>query len=37
MTVTNKKTGQDITKYVIQYLSGEIIKNQFEKKTKLKN
>jgi len=36
MIVTNKKTGKDITKYVIQYLEKKIDKKQFEKITGLK-
>jgi len=33
MKVTNKITGENVTKYVIQYLEGKITKDQFEKLT----
>ena len=33
MKVTNKITGEDVTKYVLQYLEGKITKVQFEKLT----
>ena len=33
MKVTNKITGEDVTKYVLQYLEGKITKEQFEKLT----
>ena len=33
MKVTNKITGEDVTKYVLQYLEGKITKDQFEKFT----
>ena len=33
MKVTNKITGEDVTKYVLQYLEGKITKDQFEKLT----
>jgi|TARA_Y100000310_G_scaffold333960_1_gene412614 hypothetical protein len=36
MKVTNKITGEDITKYVIQLFEKKITQKQFEKLTKLK-
>ena len=33
MKVTNKITGEDVTKYVLKYLEGKITKDQFEKLT----
>ena len=33
MKITNKITGEDVTKYVLQYLEGKITKDQFEKLT----
>jgi hypothetical protein len=37
MKVTNKITGEDVTKYVLQYLEGKITKDQFEKLTGVTN
>lgn len=31
MKVTNKKTGQDVTKYVIQFLENKITLEQYKK------
>ena len=36
MQMVNKKTGKDVTKYVLQLLQGEISKEEFEKITGLK-
>jgi hypothetical protein len=36
MKVINKKTGIDVTSYVLQLLEGKITKQEFEKLTKLK-
>ena len=33
MKVINKITGEDVTKYVLQYLEGKITKDQFKKLT----
>ena len=33
MKVTNKITGENVTKYVLQYLENKITKEQFEKLT----
>ena len=33
MKIVNKKTGVDVTKYIIQYLENKITKEQFEKLT----
>ena len=37
MKIVNKKTGVDVTKYVLQYLENKITKDQFEKLTGVTN
>lgn len=35
MIVKNTKTGEDVTKYCLQYLQDEITQDEFEKRTGL--
>ena len=37
MIVTNKQTGKDITRLMIRYMEGKLIKEEFEKLTGVKN